>query len=444
MKNFPNAFVIILVSILLGWILTFIVPKGSYERISDESTGKTVVVPGSYHQTEAQNLTFFDLLLAVPRGLNGRVETMVLILLIGGCFYVIEKTGALAQGLNLLIKLLHGKDVLALVFISLIFITGGATIGLQEEVIAMTPALLLFGRSLGYNALTIVYVSFGSSVIGSSFSPSNPFAVLIAQKEAELELLSGSQFRLIVLLIATIVWISYIIRYSNRNRIEKVVETTKEDSLSTRSAIILILLVLTFSGVTYGLLERDWGFNEIAACFFALGITTGIIGKLGINGTTEHYIDGFKEMIFAAMIIGLANSISLILTEGGIIDTIVQGLFGPLQLLSPGISGVLMMVSHSILHLPIPSYSGQAIMTMPVLVPLSDLIGLSRQVCVLSYQYGAVLMDMIVPTNGAFMAVLALSGIAYDKWLKFIVKAALLMFGIAALAILIGVQIGYQ
>ncbi len=444
MKRFPNAFVIILATIVFGWLLTFVVPQGSYQRLTDPDTGKTTVVQGSYTELDVDHLSFFDMLLAIPRGIIGQGETVILILLLGGCFYVIEKTGALAQGLNQLVSLLHGREVLALVFISLLFMSGGIMIGMQEEVIAMTPVLLLFGRNLGYNALTVVYISYGSTVVGSAFSPFNPFAVIIAQKEADLELLSGSSFRLVVMLIAVVTWIAFIIRYANRNKVEKVTETETVEMLSGRSTIIVALLVCTFLFVTYGLLRLDWGFNEISASFFGLGIISGWIGGLGINKTTEHYIDGFKEMIFAAMIVGLAHSISLILTEGRIIDTIVHGLFGPLENLPPAASGVLMMVAHSVLHFPIPSYSGQVVLTMPVLVPLSDLIGLSRQVCVLAYQYGAVMMDMVVPTNGALMAVLAISGIPYDQWLKFVTKATLLIMVIAGIAVVVAVAIGYN
>lgn len=444
MKKFPNAFVIILATIVFGWILTFVVPQGSYERLTEQETGKTTVVPDSYRQLDLDHLSLFDMLLAIPRGIIGQGETVILILLLGGCFYVIEKTGALSQGLNQLVSLLDGREALALVFISLLFMSGGVMIGMQEEVIAMTPILLLFGRNLGYNALTVVYISYGSTVVGSAFSPFNPFAVIIAQKEADLQLLSGSSFRIIVLLIAAFAWIAFIMVYARRNKIEKVVEAEAVQMLNGRSKIIVVLLVSTFLVVTYGLLKLDWGFNEISASFFGLGIISGWIGGLGINKTTEFYIDGFKEMIFAAMIVGLAHSISLILTEGRIIDTIVHGLFGPLENLPPAASGVLMMIAHSVLHFPIPSYSGQAVLTMPVLVPLSDLIGLSRQVCVLAYQYGAVMMDMIIPTNGALMAVLAISGISYDKWMKFIAIATLLLMIIAGMAVVVAVATGYN
>jgi len=205
-----------------------------------------------------------------------------------------------------------------------------------------------------------------------------------------------------------------------------------------------VLLALTFGVVSYGLIELGWGFYEMSACFFLLGILSGLIANFGFNKTTEIYADGFKEMISACVIIGLANSISIILKDGFIIDTIVYGLFSPLQYVPKQVSAVLMMISHSVLHFPISSYSGQAILTMPILTPLSDLIGLSRQITVLAYQYGAITMDMLVPTNGALMAVIALGGIKYNNWVKIGIKPTLIMLLIGAGAILIAVQIGYN
>ncbi len=444
MKKFPNAFVILIAVIIFAWILTYFIPQGSYQRVLEEVTGTTRVLNNSYNQIDSEHLSLLDLILSIPRGIIGRADAIVLILLIGGSFYIIEKTGALNHGLVKLVKTLEGKETLALILVSALFTAGGVTIGMQEEVIAMIPILLLFGKSLGYNTFTVILMSYGSTVIGSSFSPSNPFAVLIAQKEAGLPLLSGSELRLVVLLVAFVVWTLYLVRYANKNRVEKIKMPSANESMTTRSKIILSLLVATFCGVIYGLLYLDWGFNEMSASFFALGIVAGLIGKLGVNGTGENYIEGFKEMMFASILLGLANSISLILREGMIMDTIVYGLFGPLKYLSPSVSAVFMMVSHSFLHFPVPSYSGQAVLTMPILVPLSDLIGLSRQTCVLAYQYGAVMADMIVPTNGALMAVLALCNIPYNKWLKFALKPTLLIMLIGAIALVVSVAIGYQ
>ncbi|GLU42639.1 YfcC family protein [Allomuricauda sp. NBRC 101325] len=444
MKKFPNAFVILLAVIFLAWIFTYIIPQGSYERVIDPETGITRVVDDSYHQISTEHPSFFDFMVAIPNGIAGRAELIVLILLIGGCFYLIEKTDTFNQGLVQLVSVLKGKESLALVIIATIFTAGGVSIGLQEEVVAMTPVLLLFGKSLGYNTLTMIFASYGSSVVGSSFSPSNPFAVIIAQKEAALPLLSGSTLRIIALLIAFLVWVAYLLYYAKNNRIEKIEMPTQSAMMSSRSKLILALLAITFVIVIYGIILFDWGFMQMSACFFVLGISAGLISKFGWNKTGETYIAGMKEMLFAAIIIGLANSISLLLKDGMIMDTIVFGLFAPLQNLPPAISGVMMMVSHVFLHFPVPSYSGQAILTLPILVPLSDLIGLSRQTCVLAYQYGAVMADFIMPTNGALMAVLALGNISYNKWFKFALKPALLMLLIGAISIVVAVLTGYN
>lgn len=443
MKKFPDTLIIMLGGILLAWTLTFIIPQGAFTRVEDPESGLTMVVPGSYQQISADSLGFFDLIMSIPEGIISRADLIVLVLLIGGSFYVIEKTGALAQGLQWVVDLLRGKEALALAMVSLLFAAAGATIGLQEEVIAMAPILILFGRSMGYDAFSALGVSYGSAVVGAAFSPMNPFAVIIAQREAELPLLSGTPFRLWFLGIAFVLWTAYMIRYARRNRIEKQPMDTHGQSLSAGSLIILLLLCGTFVLVTWGLMEWDWGFNELSACFFTLGLVSGVLGRLGVNGTGKAFAEGFREMIFAGVILGLASSITLLLQKGAVIDTLVYGLFSPMEGMPPAISALGMYGSQALLHFPVPSYSGQAILTMPVLVPLSDLAGVTRQTCVLAYQYGAVNMDLIIPTNGALMGVIAVAGISYDRWIRFIWKPALLLFFLGGVALLIAVQTGY-
>ncbi len=444
MRKFPNALVIMIVFIIISSLLTYVIPKGEYERITNPETNQVTVVPDSYHAIDKEHLSVFQIFLAIPKGIIDRADLVVLILLIGGCFYVIEKTGALEEGVVFLTLKLKGKEEVALIVVSLLFATGGALIGLQEEIIAMTPVLLYFSARLGYNAFVAVAISYGSAILGASFSPINPFAVVIAQNLAELPFLSGSIYRLLVFLAAFIFYMILIIRYANKNKIEKVDEKVEsKENLSKESIIILGLLAVTFIILIYGMLELNWGFIEMTAEFFILGIIVGLIGKLGINGTSEAYIEGFKTMIFAGIIIGLANSISLILKQGMIIDTIIHGLFTPMQYLPKSLAAVSMLISQALLHLPIPSYSGQAILTMPILLPLSDLIGLSRQVCVLAYQYGAVMMDMLIPTNGGLMAIIAIAGISFNKWFKFAFKLTLYILGLGAIAIILAVYIGF-
>ena len=443
MKRFPNAFVILLGVIILSWILTYIIPQGSYERVTDVESGQTTVIGGSFQEISSESLSFFDLMLAIPQGLASRADLIVLILLMGGSFYVIEKTGALGQGLQVLVDRLKGRESLAIVILSVLFAAAGATIGLQEEIIALAPILILFCRSMGFNTFVALGSSYGAAVLGSAFSPMNPFAVIIAQKEAQLPLLSGSGYRMVIFGIALVLWIVYLWRYANKNRVAPVPMETQGNSLTWRTALILVLLCLTFAVVTYGLVSLDWGFNEISACFFALGIISGLIAKMGIDRTGLMYVEGMKEMTFAAVIMGMASTIPLLLEKGQILDSIVFALFTPIESLPPSVSALGMLMAQAVLHFPVSSYSGQALLTMPILTPLADLVGVSRQVCVLAYQYGAVTMDFIVPTNGALMAIIAVAGIPFNKWVRFIWKPLLLLFLVAATGIVVGVVTGF-
>ena len=443
MKKFPNAFVIFLGVILLSWILTYLIPQGTYNRIADAETGQTSVVSGSYQEISAEHMNFFELLVAIPEGLASRAELIILILLLGGSFYLVEKTGALGQGLQVVVDLLKGRESFAIAILSVLFAAAGATIGLQEEIIALAPILILFTRSMGYNAFVALGSSYGAAVLGAAFSPMNPFAVVLAQKEAQLPLLSGGGFRMVFFGIALLVWIAYLWRYANQNRVSAVPMETQGKGLTWRTTLILVLLCVTFTVVTYGLITLDWGFNEISACFFALGIASGLIAKMGMDRTGLVYLEGIKEMIFAAIIMGMASTIPLILERGQILDSIIYGLFTPIENLPPSASALGMMIAQALLHFPVSSYSGQALLTMPILTPLSDLVGISRQVCVLAYQYGGVLMDFITPTNGALMAIIAVAGIPFNHWVRFIWKPLLLLFLVAALGVLGGVLTGF-
>jgi uncharacterized ion transporter superfamily protein YfcC len=442
MKNFPNALVIMIGFILFAAILTYIIPQGEYQRVINPDTNQISVVNDSYMVINAPSVSVFETFMAIPEGFILRADLIALILLIGGSFFVIEKTGALKDGIEYLTMLLNGREEVALILVSLAFLAGGALSGLQEEIIAMTTVLMYLTSRLGYNSFVAVAISFGSAILGASFSPINPFAVVIAQKETNLEFLSGSGFRLAVMAIAFVVWMFMVIRYANKNRVIKEDEHLfAKKKLNIRSAIILGLVAVTFVILIVGILKFNWGFNEMSAEFFVLALLAGLIGKLGINGTSEAYVEGFQAMIFAAMIVGLSSSISIILERGMIIDTIIYGLFTPMQYLPKSLSAISMLVSQSFLHFVVPSYSGQAVLTMPILAPLSDLIGISRQVCVLAYQYGAVMMDLLIPTNGGLMAVLAIAGISFDKWFKFALKLVLVIMAISAAAIVVAISI---
>lgn len=440
--NFPHPLAILLCFIAFAAILTHIIPAGEYARTTDVNTGREVVVANSYSQIEPQPVGLTDAIVKVPEGIVFGAEIVVLILIIGGAFVVIDKTGAFNEGLNSLVNRFQNSQYLVLILVGCFFTLGGALENMQEEVIAMIPVLILMTNRLGYTKTSAVAISAGSAAIGAAFSPINPFGVLIAQKIADVTPFSGSFFRAIILLIVVSFWIAWIIRKGKSNKPVSTMNEQVVDTLSTRSIIILLMVVGTFILMVYGILILDWGYNEMSALFLVLGLTSGLVGKLGVNGTSKAYARGFQEMAFAAVIVGLARSLYLILDDGKIIDTIVYALFDPLQDLPVMVSAVGMTISQALLHIPVPSNSGQAVLTMPLLTPLSDLIGMSRQVMVLCFQYGGMMMDLITPTNGALLAVLTAAGVSYKEWIKFCWKPFLIILGISLISIFVALLLG--
>ncbi len=211
-----------------------------------------------------------------------------------------------------------------------------------------------------------------------------------------------------------------------------------------QTAVVLALAALGFAAFIVGLTRWGWGFNEMSAVFLVIGIAAGLVGRLGLNGTADAYVQGFRDMAYAALLIGFARGIFVVLDEGRIIDTIVHGLATPLEGLPPLLAAFGMMVVHAAVHVPVPSVSGQAVLTLPILAPLADLLGLSRQVAVLAYQYGAGMTEILTPTNGALMAVLAAAGVRYDEWMTFAVRMWVLLVGVGAAAIAVAIAAGLQ
>jgi len=426
--KFPHTLLIIVSFILLAGIATYVLPKGEYNRKIDPATNREVVVPGSYHAVEAKPLSPFAIVVGIPRGIAAGVEVIVTIFIAGACFYVVEKTGALKEGILFITNRLKGREQLTLVLTGGFFLMGGTLEGMEEELIPLTPILLMLTRRLGYDAFVTIAVSYGSAVMGASLSPFNPFGAITGQKIAGVPLLTSMTFQLVVLVVAFVLWMAMIIRYGNRNRLPKEETGIVPATISARNAVILAIVVAAFLLLIIGMMTLDWGFNELSAEFFLVSVLVGLIGKLGWNGTCTTFVEGLREMTFASLIVGFAHGISLVLMDGKILDTIINGLFVPIEGLPPNLSAIGMMFSQSLLHVIIPSYTGQAALTIPILAPLSDLIGLSRQVCVLAFQYGAVLMNLISPTNGALMAIIALSGIGYDKWFGFVIRRLIVIW----------------
>ncbi|HYD53270.1 MAG TPA: Na+/H+ antiporter NhaC family protein, partial [Gemmatimonadaceae bacterium] len=242
---------------------------------------------------------------------------------------------------------------------------------------------------------------------------------------------SGAGLRLSLLAVGFVVWIAWTLRHAARHRTAPVVQDAADgggaEALSARDGIVLALLVLPILVYVVGVLTLDWGFNELSALFFVAAIVAGMVSGLSASASVAAYVEGMQTMVGAAALVGVARGISVVLADGHVIDTIVQGLASPLHGRPPALAAVLMVPIQALIHLPVPSVSGQAALTLPILVPLSDLLGLSRQATVLAFQTGAGLAELLVPTNAAMMAILLTAGVPYGRWLGFALRGWVLL-----------------
>jgi uncharacterized ion transporter superfamily protein YfcC len=388
---------------------------------------------------------------AIPQGLADAASVVFLVFLVGGAFAVVEQTGALAGAVAWLVNRLGRREALVIPIGSAAFALGGIALNMQEEIIAFVPLLLLLMRRLGFDPLTAVAMSLGSAAVGASFSPINPFQVGIAQQLAELPPLSGAQFRTVVLVLALTLWTAGTMRYAHRVQArtgggEPPGPTGLPAGIgalnSRRNGVILALVAGAFTLLAIGLTRLGWGFDELSAVFFVMGLAAGLVAGLGWSGTAEAFVTGFRSMAGAALLIGFARAIYVALDQGRILDTLVQTLFTPLEHLPLVVSALGMLAAHTLIHIPVPSVSGQAVLTIPILVPVSDLLQLSRQVTVLAYQYGAGLCEILTPTNGALMAVLAAAGVPFDRWLRFALPLWGILLALGAAAVAFGIAVG--
>ena len=436
----PHPLVLLLGAVGVAAILTWILPAGAYQRRTDAATGREVVVAGTYSRTVAAPVGLKAAVLAVPRGIIAGADVIVTILFVGGAFALLEATGALARLVGALVGRTR-RPRTVVIAVSLAFATLGALENMHEELVALIPVLLVLSRGLGFGPITALAMSVGSAVVGSAFGPTNPYQTGIALRFAELPPLSMPGLRFGLLGAAVAVWIIWTLAMTARDEASLGASTEASPPevarASVRDAVLLAILVIPFIPYVVGVMRFDWGFNELSALFLVAGFTVGLVSGRNLSATAAGFLKGMEAMLAAALFVGVARAISVVFTDGRVIDTIVHGLATPLAQL-PALAAALMMIPvHALLHVPVPSVSGQAVLTMPIMGPLSDLLGIGRDAAVIAYQTGAGLMDMITPTNGALLAMLLGAKVSYGRWLRFAVPGALLvaMVGIVGVAL---------
>jgi len=436
-------------------VLTWVVPAGEYQRKAFGS--KQVVVPGTYETVAQNGQGIMDFLTAPGRGIVAASDIIAFVFLVAGAFGIVGRTGAIQAFLEKVIVFGVNKPRYKLWLLPLLitlFSLGGATFGMTEEVLVFVMLTIPFSHALGYDTVVGVAVPFVGAGAGFAGAFINPFTVGIAQGIAQLPPGSGFRYRLFCWVVFTAVAALFICWYASRIEADKTLSVvhgipTKWDEaeeqarveLTTSRSVVLALLLGSLLLLVYGVQEWGWYIQEIAGLFVGLGLLASVVARLSAADTVEAFNRGATDVVMAALIIGFSRGLLVIAEDGAIIDTILHSLAGMAEGVSPAVSVLLMFLFQSFLNFFVPSGSGQAALTMPLMAPLSDLLSLERQVAVLAFQFGDGISNLVIPTSGVTMGVLQIAGIPYDRWFRFCLPLVLLLSLIACVLLVLPVTV---
>lgn len=446
----PDTLAIIAVVLAIFVVLTWIVPSGQYERTVINE--KTIVIPNSYHRVDQAPQGIGAFFLAPIKGFMQAGQIIVFVLFIGGAFGVLDATGAIEKGLKKIINASIKRPLIKKMFIPLmmvIFSVAGATFGLSEENLIFILLTIPIALSLGYDSIVGVAIPFVGSGVGFAGAITNPFTIGIAQGIAEVPIFSGWEYRIIVWLVMTSAAIAFVMWYAGKVAVKPTFSPVYEidqarefkvNSNDTPLGWAQLLVIIGFFTVIVLLIVGvnlwNWNIDEISALFLALAIFAALVTRLSTQHTIDSFLKGMKDMMAAALIIAFSKGILIVLTDGKIIDTILDSMIVLMNNMKPVYSVQIMFFIQSVINVFVPSGSGQAALCMPILSPLSDLLGISRQTAVLAFQLGDGLNNMVIPTSGVTMGVLSISKIPYGTWFKWILPLMLLLFSLAVLLLI--------
>lgn len=458
-RQFPNAMVIIMGIIFLCAILSYIVPAGGYDMMTVGSgdAAKEVINPTTFHYMEKTPVTLMQLLTAIPRGMINSAPVIFLIFIVGGSFNVIQETGAIEAGVGRLAKRLAGKEMFLIPVIVFLFSLGSATAGMAEEMILFIPLMVGLAMALGFDSITGFAMVMCCGSAGFAGAITTPFTVVVAQGIAEIPLISGWQFRILVFLCMVTPLIIFIMHYAKKVKknpeLSPMYEIDKKSSHNIdfddlpKFGIQEILVLLVFVGslvlVVIGTTQLGWYLNELCAVYLADGILAALITRMGFNKFAQIFGKGMSDIAVGALLVGFASAVLVVLQDGNILNTILNSAAQVLSTLPSTIGAIGMYIFQCLFNFLVPSGSGQAALSMPIMAPLADMIGVSRQTAVLAFQMGDGISNIIIPTNGVTLAALGMVGISWEKWAKWIMPLIGIQYALGAVLIVIAQMIGF-
>ena len=458
MKRIPHTFTIVFALIVFAAVLTWVIPAGEFLRESVD--GREVVVNNSFHYVDRAPQTW-QIFSALFNGFVDKADIIIFILMVGGAFWILNNSHAIDVGVMAFLRRIRrlsrykliqklGVENIIITLVMLMFSLFGAIFGMSEETIAFVVVFIPLAIQMGYDSIVGVCMCYVAAHVGFAGAMLNPFTIGIAQGIADLPLFSGLEYRVFCWVVLTLVGIAFVLWYAHRvkakperspvykldNYWRERVESSGQSTLTLRHIIILLILLFTIVALVVGVLEFGWYIAEISALFLAMGILSGIVDRQGADGIAKLFLAGCKDILSAALVVGLASGIIFILKDGHIIDTILYGLTRSLASLGEVASLGAMYVFQTLLNVVMPSGSAKAALTMPIMAQFADLIDVSRQTTVLAFQFGDGFTNMLTPTSGVLIGVLGIARIPYGTWLKWVWKFILGLIAIGFILML--------
>lgn len=453
-KKGVNTFVLLFVIVVVSAILTYLIPAGTFERV--EINGRTVVQEGTFQYIDSTPVGLFGLVTSIPNGMVEAGGVIFFVLLMGGYFGILRATGAIDALITFLSKKLGNHEKLTIPILTLFFAIIAALTGAAESNLVYIPILIPLVIALGFDTMTGLAIILVGSSVGFTAAVMNPFTVGVAQEIAELPIFSGLGLRLILLIVLYTLAVIFLYRYAMKvkknpelgdfGKYKPQGKKNKDNidfKLDYRHKFVLFFFVLNFIVLIFGVLKYNWFIQDLAGLFFLFCILVGLAGKLAPSSIAENFVVGAKELLEAALIIGIARAILVVLSEGQIMDTILFHAGNIVSQIPTMFTPLGMFIIQMVLDFFVPSGSGKAALTMPIMVPLSDLVGVTRQTTVLAYQFGDGITNLVFPTSSYLMAALSITGIAYGKWLKWLFPFLVIQLICAIATLLIAQFIQY-
>ena len=441
--RFPSAFTILFALIILVSALTWIIPAGLYERVPSEALGKDVPVAGSYAPTEANPQGIFDVILAPIAGFYdpdsyaaNAIDVSLFVLIIGGFIGVVTATGAIDAGIGRAMVRLKGRENWMIPFLMALFALGGTTYGMAEETLAFYVLLIPVMIAAGYDAVVAVAVILLGAGVGVLGSTINAFSTVIASDAAGVTFADGLILRLIILVVCWLVTVAFVMRYAARvkadpskslvfdkkaaNEAHFLGGKAAESAFTGLQQIVLALFALTFAVMIWGVSSQGWWMAQMSGLFLIAAIIIGIIARLGEARLVEAFVNGARDLLGVALIIGLARGIVVVMDAGHITDTILHSAETTVAGL-PGVAFISVIYWIEVgMSFLVPSTSGLAVLSMPILAPVADFAGVERSLVVTAFATGSGIVNLITPTSAVVMGGLAIGRVPYERWLRFI------------------------